>query len=287
MGGIIIPLVRYTFLIKIFFNVFIFPRNPAFCAVAKETQATFYLPSWNFTQNDITFPFSLFPLLSDTGLSTLSQSFVFCYSFCEATALSAYSCWPPFGCVHTCTDELASLIQTAWLILISFLQTETETYLLSVPGFCSQTLIKLPSCFLQSLLLNSVVNKAMKTEREPQLTWSHMTILWGILKTSSNRDCTKKLYSSGTKHVANIKWKQYLGCIVTNMHINVFSISGQQRYSNSAHNEVSLISAKYHLLPKMRKTDGRRLQIMRKFKPCGRKRKLCPLFWRTFGSFWY
>lgn len=39
MGGIIIPLVRYTFLIKIFFNVFIFSRNPAFCAVAKETQS--------------------------------------------------------------------------------------------------------------------------------------------------------------------------------------------------------------------------------------------------------
>lgn len=289
-----------------------FPETLPFVQLLKKRKATFYLPSWNFTQNDITFPFSLFPPLSDTGLSTLSQSFVFCYSFCEATALSAYSCWPPFGCVHTCTDELASLIQTARLILISFLQTETETYRLPAPGFCSQTLIKLPSCFLQSLLPNSVVNKAMNTEGGPQLTWSHMTILWGLLKTSSNRDCTKKLYSSGTKHVANIKWKQYLkekkpqhlarvvvvrtrmmrghsskGCIVTNMHIKVFSMSAQQRYSNSAHNEVSLTCAKYHLLPKMRKTDDRRLQIMRKFKPCGRKMKLCPQFWRTFGSFWY
>lgn len=144
-----------------------FPETLPFVQLLKKRKATFYLPSWNLTQNDITFPFSLFPPLSDIGLSTLSQSFVFCYSFCEATALSAYSCWPPFGCVHTCTDELASLIQTARLILISFLQTETETYRFSAPGFCSQTLIKLPSCFLQSLLPNSVVNKAMNTERGP------------------------------------------------------------------------------------------------------------------------
>lgn len=187
-----------------------FPETLPFVQLLKKHKATFYLPSWNFTKNNITFPFSLLPSLPDTGLSTLSQSLLFCRFFCEATALAAYSCWPPFGCLHTCTDGLASLIETVWLILISFLQTETETYRLSVPGFCSQTLIKLPSCFLQSLLSNSVVKKAMNTERGPQLTKSHMTILWGLLKTSSNRDYTRKLYSSGTKLVVNRKWKQYL-----------------------------------------------------------------------------
>lgn len=134
-----------------------FPETRPSVHLLRKHEATLYLPFWNFIQNNITFPFLSFLSHLDPGLCTAFPVFCVFSSFLWVTS--------PSSCLLSSTTGHFSHVQKAWLIYISFLQTESDSYRLSTPGFCSQALIKLSSCFLHSLLPNSVINKTMNTEK--------------------------------------------------------------------------------------------------------------------------
>lgn len=174
----------------------VFPRNPVFSAVAKETWS--YILFTFLKLDSEQYDFSFFSLSSSCGSWPK-------HAFLVLSAVSSFL-WStgPYSCSLSCTAGHVSHVQKAWLICASSLQTEADSSRLSTPGFCSQALIKLSPCFLQSLLSNSVI---WTQERGPPTTWSHMAIICELLKFFSNRDYVKKLYNSIAKHTTSKKMK--------------------------------------------------------------------------------